>query len=733
MFFTTRLIRFLRVGVGISNTDVEYADSTNSTVPPTTGWQTNAPKWQNGHFIWTRTHIVYTDGNDKYTDPVCLPSGKGIAKIVEQYYSSTRGYSLTGGAWSETTPSWVNGRYIWTRSIIYYTDGTSQTTNPVCTTGSKGEQGDQGVPGKDGADGTSIALRGQASGHYANCEQLQAVLDASPASLIEGDPPVLLDTSSDAEKLKLAHEGNGDYPTLITIVVTESGEHRYSLAKADNGACYVYNGNIYANTGELWYNLGQIQGPKGDPGDNGINATQYYYHVAWCNTPDNSDRSFVTECSDGDAYAYMGTCINTTKADPETFSSYNWVKVKGDPGEAGKDAITITMSLTAICHKKSSTDSKYATEVKMFEGDKQVPFTFSYASNNDDVTITNTKKGDSRIFYLVIKAGAVVNSQVTLSFGYKDKTYQRVISITTAVDGNPGAKGEVGATLRGPQSWSDLGDGYTFEAGDAGDEWKDVVIYGDIYFSCVKDHVKTADNYPGSPEDNNNGYWRAGKPMEIIATKILLAKFLQVDNLGAGAVVMKKDGKVVFKAEGGDVVCEKGTFRNVDVSGAINATSGSIGGFTIQKSQLHSAADGYSFDIYKDQLVYTDLRNYRTLSITSDESDGLKLTMSAADNNATCDLTADKRGMGVRSSNGEGDKSGYTENSMCASKGNCSIQFYISESFGNRMFLPEAGIYCQVDTHKKKMNICAVGLPTDASKLASGEIYVENGFLKLKS
>lgn len=572
MFSITRVIRFLRVGVGISNTDVEYADSTSSTVSPTTGWQTNAPKWQNGHFIWTRTHITYTDGKDKYTDPVCLPSGKGIAKIVEQYYSSTSGTSLTGGTWSETAPAWADGRYIWTRSVIYYTDNTTQTTNPVCATGSKGEQGEPGKPGKDGADGTSIALRGQASGHYANCEQFQAALDASPSLLVEGDPPALLDTSSDAKKLKLAHEGEGDYPTLATIIVTESGEHRYSLTKAEVGACYVYDGEIYANTGELWYNLGQIQGPKGDPGEDGTNATQYYYHVAWCNTPDNSDKSFVVECSDGDAYAYMGTCVSTTKADPTTFSSYTWVKVKGETGEPGKDAITITMSLTAICHKKSSTDSKYATVVKMFEGDKQVPFIFSYASSYDGVTITSSESGDGRIFYLIIKAGAVVNYQVTLNFSYKDKTYQRVIPITTAVDGNPGAKGEVGAVLRGPQSWSDLGDGYTFEAGGEGDEWKDVVIYGSTYYSCVKNHVKTADTYPGGTEDVNNKLWQAGSPMEIIATKVLLAEFEYVRNLGAEAIKMtnKEGTEVVFEAHDGKIICKSGTFENVTVSGDIS-------------------------------------------------------------------------------------------------------------------------------------------------------------------
>ena len=64
----TCVVKFIRQGVGISLVDVEYADSTSSTEAPTTGWQTNAPTWQNGHYIWTRTKIVYTDGTTRYSN-----------------------------------------------------------------------------------------------------------------------------------------------------------------------------------------------------------------------------------------------------------------------------------------------------------------------------------------------------------------------------------------------------------------------------------------------------------------------------------------------------------------------------------------------------------------------------------------------------------------------------------------------------------------------------------------
>lgn len=136
------VIRFNRIGVGISNTDVEYADSTSSSTAPTSGWQTNAPAWQNGHYIWTRTHIYYTNGSEKLSEPVCLPSGKGIAKIEEWYYLSSSATSLAGGSWvKDKAPTWKNGYYIWTKSVITYTDGTSSSTSPICTTGSQGEKG----------------------------------------------------------------------------------------------------------------------------------------------------------------------------------------------------------------------------------------------------------------------------------------------------------------------------------------------------------------------------------------------------------------------------------------------------------------------------------------------------------------------------------------------------------------------------------------------------------------
>lgn len=149
-------------GVGINTVDVEYAKSSSNTTAPTSGWQTTAPAWEDGKYIWSRTKTVLTDGSTEYTKAVCITGGKGatgspgsngvgVKSIVEQYYLSSSPTSQSGGSWSTTRPTWKDGWYIWTRSVITYTNGTSTTTSPICVTGGKGETGEKGDQGESPA------------------------------------------------------------------------------------------------------------------------------------------------------------------------------------------------------------------------------------------------------------------------------------------------------------------------------------------------------------------------------------------------------------------------------------------------------------------------------------------------------------------------------------------------------------------------------------------------------
>lgn len=172
-------------GVGINTVDVEYAKSSSNTTAPTSGWQTTAPAWEDGKYIWSRTKTVLTDGSTEYTKAVCITGGKGatgstgvgVKSIVEQYYLSSSPTSQTGGSWSTTRPTWKDGWYIWTRSVITYTNGTSTTTAAICVTGGKGETGDKGDKGDKG-DSPVMVYRGDYSSsktYYGNKNRLDAV------------------------------------------------------------------------------------------------------------------------------------------------------------------------------------------------------------------------------------------------------------------------------------------------------------------------------------------------------------------------------------------------------------------------------------------------------------------------------------------------------------------------------------------------------------------------------
>lgn len=91
-------------------------------------------------------------------------SGRGVSSIVEYYYQSTSAATQTGGSWTTSVPSWAEGKYIWTKSRITYTDSSYVDSTPVCVTGAKGStgstgpKGDQGVPGSDGAAAQSFQI-----------------------------------------------------------------------------------------------------------------------------------------------------------------------------------------------------------------------------------------------------------------------------------------------------------------------------------------------------------------------------------------------------------------------------------------------------------------------------------------------------------------------------------------------------------------------------------------------
>ena len=108
-------------------------------------------------YIGQYTDYVSTDSTDpsKYSwtkikgeTGATGATGKGVSKSEVFYYLSTSNTTQTGGSWSTTVPTWVDGRYYWQKIKTTYTDNTTAESTPVCITGAKGSTGATGSIGQ---------------------------------------------------------------------------------------------------------------------------------------------------------------------------------------------------------------------------------------------------------------------------------------------------------------------------------------------------------------------------------------------------------------------------------------------------------------------------------------------------------------------------------------------------------------------------------------------------------
>lgn len=273
------------------------------------------------------------------------------------------------------------------------------------------------------------------------------------------------------------------------------------------------------------------------------------------------------------------TAIDTNRAIITAQSLYYIASGEnGEDGNDGVDAITIDITPPIILHKKTATNTSYAVTIKVFEGTKQLISSngsgSSFKCNVDTSNFPTGLKGNTvagtnvYTLILVVEANSNPSKDIAISIVCRGVTHKRTVSFKTVADGQPGAKGDRGPALRGPQAWSDCAVGYMFQSGASGEEYKDVVLYGGNYYSCIKSHTKTASNNPGSATDTNSGLWKLADKFEMVATKILLAQYALVKNLGVEAIDMKDaNGNIIFQAKDGNVTCNSGTFKNITVKG----------------------------------------------------------------------------------------------------------------------------------------------------------------------
>lgn len=135
----------------ITSTEVRYAVSSSDSQPSSSSFSyTSVPSVSAGQWLWTRTTVTYSDGNSTITYSKAKQGSNGSSVSIsstEVRYASSSSGTTTPSSFNYTSPPTVSqGYYLWTRTTVTYSDGSSTTTYSVAR---------QGVNGSDGIDVTS--------------------------------------------------------------------------------------------------------------------------------------------------------------------------------------------------------------------------------------------------------------------------------------------------------------------------------------------------------------------------------------------------------------------------------------------------------------------------------------------------------------------------------------------------------------------------------------------------
>jgi len=181
---------------------------------------------------------------------------------------------------------------------------------------------------------------------------------------------------------------------------------------------------------------------------------------------------------------------------------------------------------------------------------------------------------DGRFYYILVYSGsAALSMMIPFTATHKGHSIEGKISVTTTDKPEKGDRGDRGPALRGPRMWDECPVGCDFQNGDVGCDFIDVVYHRGNFFQCATSHKKTADKYPLGSVSEAGDLWKLGTDFDLVATRLLLAQYILVKNLGVENVDIRDDaGNILFHADRNGLTCRMGSFENVVISGFMKKT-----------------------------------------------------------------------------------------------------------------------------------------------------------------
>lgn len=138
--------------VTIINKSITYQLSTSGTTIPTGTWQTSPQTIPEGQYQWTKTSVTYSDGNKTESYSISYHGKNGsdgtsvkTTSTSVRYQVGDSGTTKPTGTWQSNVPTVAQGKYLWTQTIVNYSDGNSTESYGVSYRGIDGSNGVNGM------------------------------------------------------------------------------------------------------------------------------------------------------------------------------------------------------------------------------------------------------------------------------------------------------------------------------------------------------------------------------------------------------------------------------------------------------------------------------------------------------------------------------------------------------------------------------------------------------------
>lgn len=427
-------------GSGMYDTPKSTTQYIGIAVNKTTATESNTPS----DYTWSK--FKGDDGAD----------GKGIKSTAVTYQASTSGTTPPTGTWSASVPSVAANQYLWTRTVITYTDNATSTSYSVGKMGANGAKGDKGDTGPAGADGDGIvsvsntyqvgssgttAPTGSWSATVPSPQKGKYLWTKTVTTYKKSDPTTVYSVSyygtdgTAAKYVRVAGDqvfvyannfSGNPTPTSITLTATLTGTSGYQWSYKQAGQSSFTN----------------ISG-----------ATSQTYSLAHNNSAVwGSAKSVTIRCTSGGVYDEM-TIAKVSSGTNGTNGKDGTNGTNGKDGTAGKngaDAYTIILGNESHAFQGTTSAAIAAStkcEVIAYKGATRVAATIGTITGAPSGMSTSiSSNGTTSASFTVSVTSSLTTGQgvLTVPITVDGKSFTKNFSFSVAFKGNTGATGATG-------------------------------------------------------------------------------------------------------------------------------------------------------------------------------------------------------------------------------------------------------------------------------------------------